>query len=570
MDTLYDAARRRAQAEAPKQAAQQDGDNARRVEQLRQVLLWPLELMRPRSEQSGATPSYRALSAGALGPHWSELADEFPDDANLFQERHYREFVSFHPYVQRFLYGTRAADAGRAGDFDAPVRIFRRRDIVKVRVTLDKGQAALVLDVAHVDLYAFHDVDLVILAIEIAGRDLNLELVQDLIYRLGRTYPSGWQENGQAAHCADRVEWLDGAGQPLAVSDYEAREKFTASVCRNRVPATAAHWEFLLAPLKVTHTPGATALAFRPVEYYRLPQMAFLAVADPTALTENDFVRLGLALAPGDPGAAPFAQQFLEDFRRRYCYDRYHDPLRRDGDWIDSRVVCCGHTFVLVGDARRSLVTDPERGVLAQFRHQYFLLGLIAHFHRASLLMMSDQLVRIISRLDIDRPETVSRFRYDVRKTHEVFLRFTHRYWFCEVTDQAVGRDLFRLWSGHLETERLHAGAREELQDMTAYLDSDLLRRTSRTMVRLTVVAILSLIGTATTGFFGMNLLDAASWPFFDKAVFFSAIGALVTGLTIYTVLKARRLADFLDTLADERLPWRYKLRSFFAIWGRR
>ena len=105
---------------------------------------------------------------------------------------------------------------------------------------------------------------------------------------------------------------------------------------------------------------------------------------------------------------------------------------------------------------------------------------------------------------------------------------------------------------------------------MSAYLDSDLLCRTSRTMVRLTVVAILSLIGTATTGFFGMNLLDAASWPFFDKAVFFSAIGALVTAMTIYTVVKARRLADFLDTLADERLTWRHKMRAFLGIWGRR
>jgi hypothetical protein len=30
------------------------------------------------------------------------LDDEFTEDASQFKERHYREFVSFLPYVQRF------------------------------------------------------------------------------------------------------------------------------------------------------------------------------------------------------------------------------------------------------------------------------------------------------------------------------------------------------------------------------------------------------------------------------------------------------------------------------------
>jgi hypothetical protein len=156
-----------------------------------------------------------------------------------------------------------------------------------------------------------------------------------------------------------------------------------------------------------------------------------------------------------------------------------------------------------------------------------------------------------------------------MRATHELFLRFSHRYWFSEVTDQAIGRDLFRLWSSHLETQRLYAVVREEIQDMSQYLDSDMLRRTSRTMVRLTVVAILSLIGTSTTGFIGMNIIDEGSSPLWRKLLILGAVATVATTLTVYTVYKARRLAEFLDALADERLPVRRKLQAFASVWKR-
>lgn len=276
-----------------------------------------------------------------------------------------------------------------------------------------------------------------------------------------------------------------------------------------------------------------------------------------------------MGAAPGDPAASPYASSFLKDFDSRYCYDRFHDPARTD-DWIDTRIMCCGHAFVMVGDARQPFFVDPERGVLAQFRHQLFLLGLMAHFHRAALLMLSDRLVRSMSRFDIERPATHQRFQTDIQETVEIFLRFSHRYWFSDVTDQAVPRDLFRMSSDHLATTRLYTIVREELQDMSRYLDSEILRRTSWTIVRLTVVAILSLIGTTVTGFFGMNLIDETQAPLAYKAFFFVLIATLVIALSVYTIMKASRLADFLDALGDERYSWRHKLRAFFAVWARR
>lgn len=533
-------------------------DPGRIVRQFRQILLWPLQLMPGGQDaESGDQVSFAAHMSGT-DSRWVEAEEAIPSDPSALQEHAYREFVSFLPHVQRFLYGGAPARGG-------PIRVFARHDIAAARITATVGAAPLSFNVARVELHVFQDVDVAILAIEIEGRDLALEDVQEVMYRLGRSYPSGWTEEGEAWHCPARVEWLDGKGRVLATSDYEQRDKFLTSVCRRQVPTIASHWKYLLAPLS---REGEAPLTYGLVEHNWIPLMAYLAMADPHSLTAHDHARLGLVLPPGDPASAPYAAAFLGDFNQRYCYDRFHDPRRGDG-WIDTRIMCCGHAFVMVADARQDVVTDAERGLLAQFRHTFFLLGLIAHLHRAALLVLSDRLARTIGRLDTTRPRSVEDFHANIRHALEIFLRFSHRYWFYEVSNQAVARDLFRLWSDHLATTRLYNDVREELRDMSEYLDSDLLRRSSATIVRLTVVAILSLIGTATTGFLGMNLLDEADAPLAIKVIFFGVVAVLVTALTVYTVIKANRLAEFLDALADTRLYWRRKLQAFFAIWDK-
>ena len=58
--------------------------------------------------------------------------------------------------------------------------------------------------------------------------------------------------------------------------------------------------------------------------------------------------------------------------------------------------------------------------------------------------------------------------------------------------------------------------------------DADSLRRQANTVVRLTVVTIVGLIGTITPGFLGMNLLAEAEAPLSRRLAYF----ALVFGLT--------------------------------------
>jgi cell division protein FtsW (lipid II flippase) len=85
--------------------------------------------------------------------------------------------------------------------------------------------------------------------------------------------------------------------------------------------------------------------------------------------------------------------------------------------------------------------------------------------------------------------------------------------------------------------------------------------------VRLTVVTIFGLIGTVTTGFLGMNLLAAADAPLWQKLGLFAAVFVPTVVLTMYTMVKSKRLSDFLDVVSDERVSAWNKTKAFFGVW---
>jgi hypothetical protein len=221
----------------------------------------------------------------------------------------------------------------------------------------------------------------------------------------------------------------------------------------------------------------------------------------------------------------------------------------------------------MVGDARERFFVDREAGLLGQFRHQYFLLFLIPHFHKAALLMLSDRMVDALDKLDIRDPESIKRFKRTIRHLLEIFLRFTHRYWFHEVSDQPQARELYRMTANFLGTDRLYAETREEIEDMSEYLEGDTLRRQANTVVRLTVVTTFGLIGTVATGFLGMNLLALADAPFAERVGYFFLVLIPTGVVTFYTLVKSKRLSDFLEAISDERLPTSAKFKALADVW---
>ena len=246
-------------------------ENTRLVRHFRQILLWPLQLMPIREGAQIQKHWELLLQPGPANP-WREVADEFTGDPTQFQERHYNEFVTFLPFVQRFLYGE-GKGAG-SGYGESPIRVYRRSDVARVRMTYPDAAPAITFEVAHVDLYFFFDIDVVVLVVEIHADDLPLARAQETLYRFGRGYPTYWEADGNGGHCMKRVEWLAGDGSVLASSDFENREKYLSFVCRHRAPCIASHWEFLLSPLALHHSDRSGPIRYRQVEYHRMPLLA--------------------------------------------------------------------------------------------------------------------------------------------------------------------------------------------------------------------------------------------------------------------------------------------------------
>jgi hypothetical protein len=539
-----------------------DSPAGRTVRLFHANLVWPLQL--------------EPLATGRDGRHW-EVFEEYPDshpwrliddeftaDPAHFRERHYREFVSFLPYVQRFLYGEgrgrRTSPDDPAGD--SPVHVFRRKDIAALRLTLRKGQAPIELRIVHVDLYFFHDLDVVQLNVEVSGDDLPLATVRDILFRFGRAYPSGWNEHDEGLHNSHLAEWLDAAGNVVARSDADLRDKYLRFVGEHRSPCISEHWACLLRPLVLANSDEAGELRYRLIEYHRMPVTAYLAVEEPRRLSPEEWVRIGLASALHPDEPLPVNDPAVREFTARYCQDRF---------WSDSaagpntRFMCTGNTLTVVGDAAVPFFVDGERGVLAQFRHQYFLVFLIAHLHRAALLAFSEVLVDAVNDLDIRDDASVRRFKRRIRANFETFLRFTHRYWFHELSERPHVQEMFRLCADHLRNDGLYDEVRDEIREMSQYLDSDSQRRQSNTVVRLTVITILGLIATVTTGYFGMNIIAFGESSVGERVLHGAIATSVFVALILFAVARSKRLSDFLEHLADERLGAGGK---FKALWN--
>jgi hypothetical protein len=535
------------------------------VRHFRQIALWPVQLMPVRT---GPVQRHWELLDAMPQCEWTEVVDEFCEDSRAFQERHYREFVTFLPYAQRFLYGSAAGQESSRRTGEGSIRTYRRSAVHAARITFEPGRPAWTFRIAHVDLHFFVDADVALLAFEMHADDLPLDVAQNTMFRFGRAYPGFWEKNGDGGNCPHSVEWLDAGGAVLASSDYADRGKYLEFVARHRAPCTAAHWDYLLRPFVVEQAGQAAPLRYRQLEYYRMPFMAYLAFDDPKVLTRADWIRLGLVTRPGGPDELPYSPVMLEDFEHRYCDDRFWG---RSGERSlrEVRIVVTGLTLSMVGAHGDQFYADAEHGLLAQFRHQYFLLFLVAHFHKASLLSISDELAVAMNRLVIGNTESVKAFKRTIRQMMEVFLRFTHRYWFCQISNQELAQSVFDKLQRYLGNQALYQEVRDEVMDMNGYLDSDSTRRQTNTVLRLTVVTILGLIGTVATGFLGMNLIAAAEQPLTLRILGFLAILLATAVITVFSISRSRRLADFLEALSDERVAWRTKGRTLWRVFKR-
>lgn len=525
------------------------------VDHVRTVLLWPLQI---RPGFFGENVEVIRTLLEYEGPHqWVNLeSSDFTPNPADFQERHYKEFITFQPAVQRFLYGEGRSRKSRSADdpaLPASVEVYRRADVAALRVRVSADSEPITLKLAHLDLYFFLDEDVALLNLEVWSEGLPLPEVLDFLYRFGRAYPAGWEESGVGHHNLARVEILNTAGEVVAISDTEERDTYLRFVCEHRSPYVAAQWRYLLMPMVLDHGEEPGRLRFKQIEFYRMPMMVFLALSNPRALTREDFIHItqvatvkpGDLIAPDDP-----IHNALE---REYFYDRYWTDSE---DGPNTRFICTGNTLIVVGESSSRHFMDAERGVLAQFRHQYFVSFMIAHFHRAALLSFSDWLSEAINDLDVRHALSVRKFKRRIWATFQNFLTFTHRYWFHQISELDHIRAVFDMTRHHLETEELYEEVKDQVAGMSDYLDSDSEREQSEMVIRLTVVTVVGLIFSVVTGFFGMNFFAMADEPAWIKIAYFFFGTFCTIGLLLIAVTRSRQLAEILEKLsANNRRP---------------
>ncbi len=527
-------------------------DNNKIVRSFHHTLLWPITL----------TPLKRHPGADVIH-YWETLKRnpgpwKYVDDTLLIEDEScvagYEEFVYFLPYVQRFLYGV--GDEGRGAQ--SSLHTFTRNDIATAEVALTEGATPIVLDVLRARLYFFYDVDVAVAVMEVAGEDIPLADVVELMDRFGRPYAPAWDSHNQGAHCPHSVAFRGKDGTLLSQSDYGDRDKFIDLVRGERQTPLSMHWEFFLSPLVPAYLPGGS-IKYHQIENKRIPIMSYLSFDDPAVLTRGDMVRIGFAAKWGESDTLPYAAQFLSNFESEYCYDRYWGPGETD-DQMSTRYFFCGVGFAMITKKTQSGI------LLRQFRHQFYQIGLISNFNKAALLSLSNRFSRAVERLNVRDYESVKQFKKHVRETLEVFLRFNHRYWFHEISNQVQASDFFQRWSHQLGSDALYNEVREEARDINEYLDADRARRQTDNAMRLTVVSSCGMVGTVVTGFLGMNLYSHSDLSTLTKAMIFIAVFVPTTALALYTVIISRRIANFMEALSSEGLTWSEKVATLGQI----
>lgn len=489
------------------------------VHEFRQILVWPFRL------EGGRVTDPRGLrdeAAKALaGGGWIEIP-RLLDHLGTTEDGQgaYQEFVYFHPFVRNFLYG-------KNGESDE-IRLFRCTGCDGLDATFGTDAEAFTVEfqVERANLYLF-DAGIAVLALELrnggdiiaadGAQPMRLHHAQIVQERLRRAYPPYWDAEGRAGFMPTSVRWRrqDGQSSPGHVPPSPADMIGRTVECGE--PQLAGHWQALLKPLL-----SRGQVHIQQVVDDRIPQMLYLRVDDPAAISRGDWVRLANC---DEPGSLPFpyAEGFLGDFEARHCYDRH---WIRNGDGslnagAASRYLFSGYGFVAVGGEENPFF---KNFLPSHFRRHYFQLALLAQFEYAALLAESQRLADAEDGKDVER-------------ALKRVLDFTQKYWFVDVSNQIQAREMYALWRSHLNTKALYDQVREEARVAAEYRDATENRRTAEATTRLTIAALLVAVPSLATGFLGMNVLVAdkgdgnglikawgeADWLIFAWAVLFAA-----------------------------------------------
>ncbi len=539
------------------------------VAEFRQILIWPLLLFevdnngvkQPREQQNVWEKVTKRLVDDGKGP-WTwrdkgqdvvQLKDQVGcDGSKIYQdEQDFSEIVYFHSFVRDFLYGGDGKSAKQR-----PLRVFTRDDVKECDVTLVSGETYS-HSVVRIEFYLVES-GVAVLVVELATpnrqdkQPIKLSEALELQNVLRMAFPRRWNDKGKPSESPLRVEFKAGSATRMQ-QDYRTKDDFVP-VVRHRAELPAAkHWKYLLEPLGL-YGDAKSGYCFQQIEDQRIPSMAYFAVDKPREISSWDFARIAFLDGSGDSLAGSYSDDFLKEWEKKHTYDRFwqQNPSSGEGGKLDekrmrTRWLCSGYGMAVVGAADDPFFTGQ---IAANFRHHYFRMGLIAHFHRASLLMLRDALA------DATKHDEETKLKL-ITDVQERMVEFRSRYWFREVSTQLQGQEFFHWWSDHLGNRDLFQQVSSDIDAAAAFVrtkQENAEKEYAKQLNQIAAIAAsfslaMTFVGLIAT-YVGLSFLkvgDASApwdgWVFFDtiwKSVLIIASLLLVIGCSGWFIINKR------------------------------
>ncbi len=538
--------------------------NEIRVDAFRQILIWPLLIHDTNGKHAVNLTS--AVASKLTGNHW-QWADQSPDhkaislrdfpsyEAN--RDDDYSEIVYFHSFVRDFLYGGDGAAADKR-----PMRMLRRSDVRALKLKLDDTRE-YEFHVSRIEGYLF-ELGVLLVVVEVEGptnlaktRKFTLKDALDLQNVLRMVFPRRWNDDGKPSEAPLRACWLDANGHEIegSMQDFLVKGDFTKIVREQAELPAAKHWRYLLRPLPLYGEPKVGDFAVKQIEDQRIPSMTYLAVPDPRQISEGDFARIAFFDDAGESSVGPYSDKFLADWMKESAYDRFWQRTPSSGGtevdehnrMMRTRWLCSGYGFAVVGPSNDSFFTGR---IAANFRHHYFRMGLIAHVHRAMLLMFRDHLAEATKK-------TGEEFRDRIMKIQQDVTRFRARFWFREVSTQLQGQEIFAWWSDRLGNQALFDQVTADIAAAETQVRTEFEEEEAKGIKLLTEIGgVIGIVSVLLSVMALVVSLTSASWDLVARRI--------QSGFIVYDIIMIISITILLSIFSY------LFLRFFLRLWRRK
>jgi hypothetical protein len=540
-----------------------------RVARLRTTFFWPLTLDRMPGDQGvlNSTNFLQAHENWLRGSPWKPIEDGLrhlpmppvtdahadkaaATDANIAMADAYGEFVYFHDFVQRMLFGK------TGGKGAGPMRLFQRTDITAVDVNIYNRERVypLSLKVERLNLYIFA-YGVAVVALQVSSQDNVSHSLGDVLSfndRMRRSHIPYYERSSDGKRIEPRslpekVTWKtsDGSEQTFDLyldrveqirvenadlSGHTARQVQTpystlaatsAGDCRRVLPVT--HWQWLLngpenacecIPLK-NERQGYRWRHFSDDRFPILTTIILESRDDYYSLSEGHWMRLAFVDPEGtDP--YPYAPAFLRETFAKHCYDRYHHDEKATAD-EPVRYLMCDYAMTAVtyqrgprpdyDDKTKTVIRENYFAPVLQMHMQrhYYQMFLLQVIDKAVMLGLSSRITRAVERFGgRDKEAELSVALQDIERD---FLQYVHRFRFTGVSGQLQATELHNKLREVMGLDAMFQDIKTELETAIGFLSARSDEHATEAAERLNIVASLGVVIALVLGFFSLNIL---------------------------------------------------------------